>query len=519
MSRVLLVEINATSPAGAPTVLRFADRAIRPFPPTDPDRPNARFDSRILEPPALRRLLFEDLSTLTPSLGVGVLQLANADHGLDGYQGYVWSDITALLWTEGTAFAAATTVYKGLCAPPSFPVGGDRPSRVSLALYDYRLELSKPLQSNVYAGTNGVGGVLYEGAPDGIKGQPKPLAYGNLLDAHIAAPQVNAAVQAYQLHDGKIAGAEQLFDRGAAAGYASDGDFANAAFEGHANAAAHYCTDLGRGLVKLTGAPAGQLTFGFKGDAPAVGGYKETAGPILARILAKAGVPAGRIGASVGALAAAAVVGIYVADGANADQVVAQMAASALTAVLPDRLGVWQAVPFGPPAAVADFQLGRGQIIDCVSDDGAPLPVGEVRVGWGQIWQTFSGTELFPGLVGTTSQERLANEFRWAVASDATVKARLESSWRKVEVKTALRTEADALALANALKAMFGLRPDGTPRRTWRVTVELDTALVRTPGQTVQLAYPPSGVAGNFLLVGEELLRPRRDQAIWTVWG
>jgi hypothetical protein len=88
-----------------------------------------------------------------------------------------------------------------------------------------------------------------------------------------------------------------------------------------------------------------------------------------------------------------------------------------------------------------------------------------------------------------------------------------------VTLQTALRSKADAEALAALIKVLFALKDDGRPRRFWRLTVPLETALACTLGETVQVTYPRRGLAGNYLLVGEEPLRPRRNQAVMTVWG
>jgi len=516
-SRVLLVEIEVTSPIGETSLLRFSDRAIAPMPPTDALRPNAGFDSRIQEPPAIRRLLFDNVETLSPSLGVGALTLGNADRALDVYEGHAWGAIGVWLWTEGTASAAAQLVIKGLCAQPSYPRSAERPGVVHVPLYDYAREASKALQPVLYAGTNGEAGVLYEGAADGLKGRPKPLAYGDLTAAHVPAPQVNGAEQAHQLHDGLVDGGVALFDRGDAFGLVDDGDLVGAAFDAAAPAAAHSVTDLGRGLVKFNAAPIGRFTAGLKGDA--VGGYVETAGPILARLLERATVPGGRVGASFGTLASAAVMGFWAGEPITLGDALRFVAAGAPAAVLPDREGVWQAVAWGLPNATPDVEIGEFDIIECASDDVATAPIGEVRVGWGRIWTTFAGAELAPALAGTDAQARLADEYRWAVAADAAVKARFPDTWRTVEIKTALRAEADALALAAAVRELLGLKIDGRPRRPWRVTVPVEIALAQSLGQTVGVSYPPQGLAGNFLLIGEEPLRPTRNQAVWTLWG
>ncbi|MEW5687425.1 MAG: hypothetical protein AB1942_21115 [Pseudomonadota bacterium] len=516
MGAVILVEIEVTSPTGVASTLRFSDRAIRPFPPTDGLRPNVRFDARLKESPAIRRLLFDDLATLKPSRGVGALTLSNADRALSPYEGHAWGEITVLRWIEGTPSASAAVILRGLCAQPAYPPAAGRPAQVRVALGDYSAEASNPVQPTLYAGSNSET-VLYEGTAEALKDTPKPLAFGDLRQAHIPAPQVNAAEQAHQLHDGQVQGEVALFDRGDAFGLVDDGDLAGAAFDAATPAAAHSVTDLGRGLVKFNGAPIGQFTVGFKGDA--AGGYVETAGPVLERLLLRAKILPGRIGASVGALAAPAVIGFYADAVTRLEDALAFVAAGAPAAVLPDREGVWQAIAFGPPAADADFALGDHQVIACSADETSPAPVGEVRIGWGRIWRTFTAAELAAELVGADAQARLAAEYRWAKAEDVVVKQRFAGTARTVEVLTALRELAPAEALAAKLLSLFGLKADGRPRRFWRVTVPVEVLLAHKLGETCAFTYAPEGISGHFLLVGEEPLRPSRDQGVWTLWG
>ncbi|WP_333896286.1 hypothetical protein [Brevundimonas aurantiaca] len=514
---VILAEIDMVSPVGVATTLRFSDQPIRPFAPTEPGASNLAYDERIVEAPALKRSLFDDLASLSPGLGYGEMALVNADRALDAYKAHAWGELRVFRWTEGTPRAAAEPVLKGLCGQPGFPVTTKEPGRVRVPLWDYRAELEKPLQEVVYAGTNGTGGVLYEGAVDGLKGRRKPLAWGDLTDAHVPAPQVNAGVLAYQPAAMAVAGPISIFDRGAPAGFVSDGDYAGAAFDAHAPAAAHSATDLARGLVKLNGQTVGQVAFGLKGAS--AGGYVETTGPVLARLLAQAGVPAGRIGASVAALASPAVVGAWF-ETEDARTAVGWVARSAPAALLPSRLGVWEAYLFGPPAAVADLKIADDEILDLEEDGTAPAPAGEIRVGWGRIYTGYRQADLAPALTGTEAVERLTSDYRWAVIEDATVKARHPRTWRKIEITTALRRQADAQALAARLQGMFGLSPAGEPRRMLRVTVELTAErLAAGLGQTVEIAGGELGAGGRFVLLGEEPMRPRRDLVVWTLWG
>jgi hypothetical protein len=520
MSRLaaILVEADLVSPEGQPVTLRFADRAVRPFPPGDSLRANAAWDDRLIEPPTLRRALFDDLASLSPGLGVGVMTLANGDRRLDPYAAYSWGQVRVWRWPVGEDFATAVQVFTGEALPPAFGLSSTAPSRVRVGLFDARAELDRPAQGLTYAGTNGEDGVLYEGAAGGLKGRTKPLAFGDLTDAHVPGAQVNAGAGVHQLHDGPVAGYEQVFDRGGPAGYLDEGDLAGGAFDAALPAAASYVTDLGRGLLKLNGAPVGALTFGLKGCA--AGGYVETAGPILARLLARASVPAERIGDSVRELASTAVIGLWDSQGESAASLAAEAARSALAALLPDRAGVWQATGFGPPAEVEAITLGPDQVVAISADDSAPLPAAEVKVGWGRIYTPLAAGDLAPALRDTPAAEALAQAYRFAIAIDPEVKARRPATWRAAEVLTALRHEADAQALAGDLLSLFGARPDGQPRRQFRVVLDLDDAVLATPlGTTVRLALPDMGLDERMVLIAEEPFRPGRDRITWTVWG
>lgn len=514
---VLLVEIDVVSPAGGDAILRFCDRAIRPFPPSDPDVANLVWDDRLAEAPTFRRALFGDLETLSPAVGAGGLTLKNADGGLDAYQGYAFNEIRMWRWTEGTTFAAAVVELVGLCVLPTFDSQSRSAALTRVDLYDYRAEQSLQIPTNLYSGGNDGVTIFYEGSADGLKGRVRPYAGGDLRLAHLPPVQVNGGLYVFQLHDGLFQGSEAIFDGGAAAGYADLGDKTSIFFDANTPAAASYFTDLARGLVKITGSPVKGLTFGCKGDA--AGAYVETAGPIAARLLAMAGVPAPRIGASVAALADPAVIGVYAAEATPAWDLIAWTVRGALTAILPDRAGVYQAVTFAAPKLVADASIDFDQVLSLEPDNASTMPVGEIRVGWGRIWTTFSSGELKDSVRVTSEAERLANPYRWATDEDTDVKARFPRAWRTLTVETALRTEADAIALVAKLKALFGLRLDGKPRRMWRVTISRLDGLTADLGQTVALTYPPRGINDNFVLVAEEPMRPRRDQAIWTLWG
>ena len=509
---VILVEVDVTAPAGGTTTLRFADRAIRPLPPTDPLRPNSVWDGRLATPPAVRRALVEDMASLTAGWGVGQLQLLNGDGALDTYRGHAWGQVRVYRWTDGTPFSAATNLFAGQAATPVYDRSAKKSAPVSAGFYDPRVEMDQPLQVNLYAGSG-----AYEGSTE-LKGRPKPLAYGDLSDAHIPAPRVDVAKGAYQLHDGAINGLTAVFDRGDGAGLVNDGDKVGAVFDAFNPAAAHYATDKGRGLFKANTTPVGTVTFGLTGDA--IPTYVNTAGPIIGRLLGRLGVPGARIGASVAGLASTAPIGVFDQSGGQGRDLIGWVARSVPAAVLPGRDGVWGAAVIAPPKAVADYAIDYFDIVDLTEDASVPQPAGVIRVGWGRIYTTFRGEDVAPAIKGTAAALRLETEYRYAQVDDAAAKARGAGFWRTMQLETALRTEADALALGAQLKTLFGLRADGLPRTQWTVQIPLTAAsLAIQLGATVRLVYPPRGIDDRFILLAEEPLRPRRDLTTWTLWG
>lgn len=530
---VILVECDVADPAGTVTTLRFADRAVAPMAPTDAHRPNAVWDTRLLEPPTIRRQLFGDLQTLEPGFGVGTMVLANADRALDVYQGHVWSEVRVWRWTVGTAFSAARRLITGPAAgTPAFDSKTSAASRVRLDLFDYRMELRRPIQTDAYGGTN-AGGAFFDG--DGnLKGVLKPLAFGNLMDAHVSPAPVNTSALTYQLHDGEAlitssAYDLQIFDRGGDAGL----EFI-AGFNGHSDMTtavpkaalmeadvntSEFASWLGDGLVRINANLVGQVAFGLKGDAPGHA-YVETPGPVLDRVLRRLGVPNERIGASVASAPGAGVVGLFVQDNATGAEVVAPLARAGLLALLPDRSGVWQAVKIAPPVGFAAVTLGDADILSIEGEDASLGGAGEFIVGYDKIYTTYRRDDLQAELQGTEAEVRLGETWRWARTEDVAFKARFPGTWRAIRLETALRQRGHAEALAGQLKALFGLRDDGKPRRQWRVTVEMTDALLDVAlGSIVVINAPKLGIFEYFLLTGEEPMRPRRDQLLWTLWG
>lgn len=521
-STVILCEITAIPPGGgAPVTLRYSDRAVRPMPPDDPARPDAVFDPRLITPPALRRELWTDLGSLSPGSGSGAMELANADRALDVWQGHSWRDIRVWRWTEGTGFDQALPLLSGLCLPPGYGYSSNEPARVKVYLADAWQSLRKPLQEDLYEGGNDGVSVFYDGTPAGLAGSPKPLAFGNLTDAHLPAPQVNAQLQAYQVRQGGEAqggwgpGQLDLYDRGAPAGYSYEGNFGLSAFRTRALAPSGYCTHRAGGLVRIEGQPVGALTFGL------IAPLNANQSAILSALLSLAGVAPAQIDASV-TPGSVPDIGVFYGEPVQASEAISHLARSTGRSLSPGRDGIWRARELAPPSETADYEIPPADVISVATDDSAPDPAGEIRVGYGRIYRTFNETDIAPSLRGDAEEERLANAYRWVTVEDSAAKAAYPDNWRRMEIATALRQKADAEALASTLAALFGLPASGRRRRAWRVTTELTEerlTISQQLGATIALNWPQAGIEGHFLLIAEELMRPSRDQIIWTLWG
>jgi hypothetical protein len=119
----------------------------------------------------------------------------------------------------------------------------------SLGTLDQLHFLEKPLQQSIYNGTG-----IYEG-DDQLKGQHKPLCYGNVFNA--PAILVNAGNIIYQFHDGPVSAITAVRDNGSTLTSTGDTDNLPGWVGGSGG---EYKTDISRGLVRLWSEPTGEVT-------------------------------------------------------------------------------------------------------------------------------------------------------------------------------------------------------------------------------------------------------------------
>lgn len=501
-----LAELAVIDAAGATVTVRLSTRPVRPFPPTDPDRPGARWAPRLVEPANVETDLYADMTRGVGGSGGGALVIANADGAHSWMAGRPVPSVT--VWAGpagGRAFGDFAPLFHGAGGVAEVEVSAGAPSRVTVTLSDARAVLDEDMPGETYAGTGQA-----EGGAD-LAGSRKPAGWGDLTTANVPLVPVDRAGLVWA----GPAGGEvvRLYDRGGLAGLSHAGDYPGGLYAA-AIAAGSYGTDSAAGLLRLGSAVPGPLTADVR--VHPVGA--DTAPELLRRVLLACGEPPERIGPTFATLDAPAPCGLYVGTaGARPRELVDRLCASFLGWCVPDALGVWQVgrltVPAGPPA----LDVGPSDYVDLAPDTwGYDTPICEARIGWGRNLRTMRESEV-AGLV-TEDADRmayLAEEWRWSRWADDAVAALWGRRARRVEVQTALRYAADAAPLAAAWGALFGV-----PRSAWRIVLPL-TAEVRalTHGDVLRVRAPLHGVDGLFRVVALRPTAPKMHLMTLRLWG
>lgn len=534
-----LVELDLVDPDDAPVTLHLSDLPMRPFPSTDPDRPSVAWDAgRVLEAPTVSMDLHGDASRLTGALGASALGLANADGFFNAYRGWVWKRVR-VYWGvirpagQARSFAADFRQVADLrCETPSWAVSTQQPGRITVPIYDRRLDFEDDVQPVTFAGDNAGGAADYEGTGDGLGGRPKPLALGDLTTGYIPLTWVNGPYQVGQVHAGEIQGYTEVYDRGQAAGLVDDGDVADATFDAATPATGHYTTNEARALIRMDQAFGGAVTVGCLGavDLVAGAGYLDTAVPLIEALI-KRQDPAASIGASFAALAATATetVGLYIADRTPVRQVVDELARALPGWVLPDPLGTWQVGKLKLPTGTPHRTIQPTDILGIADGDAqAGVPAWRVTVRGARYYQVHdrSNGSLAGALWDTDDEQRLKQEWRQSIKEDLALKAKWWPNVREIgPIDTPRRDPADLQAVADLIFSVNSVRADGTPFEERVVTVEMDEEwldLLADPGLgvlEVRLVYPDDDFDRTLLAIGAKPGRPRGDRLTLRLWG
>lgn len=484
--------------AGQTTTLRYSTGGLTTAPDDTP--PNAYYAPLLAVPASFEAGVFRDgVTGGAGDISIGEIELVAVSGRLDMLADYALDGRRFVLrHAPGDRVDTAETVMTGIIESLELTW-----KRAIINIRDRRAELEKPIQVNLYAGTNnGPAGVEGDG---NLKGKEKPICFGHCLN--VPAIQVNASTLIYQIHDGPVAAIEAVYDKGLA--LAATTDYPSvAALQAATFAAGQQATCLGSGLFRLWSKPAGAVTADVRGDAS--GGYVSTVAGIMERILrTRAGYGSADLSAAdfaALAVANAAEVGLFIGAGdeTDMDQALDALARSIGAWWTYDRFGVVRAGRFEAPAGNPVMELTSAEILAGedggveqipANDDGGGVPAYRVSLTYGRNWTVQHDNDL----VGAVTDDRrawLTEKIRTAVAEDATVKA-IHPLSPAISVETLLVETTAAEAETARLLALYKVR-----RQRFRVRLRPRYGLSLSLGNVVRLVVPRFGLdAGKLFTV------------------
>ncbi|MDO1582434.1 hypothetical protein [Rhizobium oryzicola] len=454
-------------------------------------------------------------------VGYGDIILANADGALDDWLSLAFDGrpITIRrIASPQAAFSSAVTVFTGTVQ--SLDSSSAR-TTLRLRIYDRRLVLDKPLQTNRYGGTTTSGGMNTADGNDDLKDRLKPLVFGKAFN--VPATPANAYDLIYQVHDGAVSSII-AYDGGVA--LEAGADFATiAALRAATIQPGTFATAKALGLFRLGWSPAFDVTADVVEGAATADRYPAA---IAKRIMARMGLSAADYGAaSFAALDAAAPIecGIYLDSETNALDAIDKVMSSVGASIVPDALGVFQAgriaVPGAPVMTITEHDVlndggdqggGSFGVIANPDMDGAVV-AWRVILKYRQIYQTQDRSAL-AGKISDATRAYLAKQWREATADNAGIKT-VHLLADEMTAETAIAAQADAEAEAARRLGLYGVT-----RFVLSVDVRISDAVLATLGASVN-AVLPLGLFrnGRAMLVIGRVEERSKERVTLTLWG
>jgi hypothetical protein len=452
--------------------------------PDDPDAPNVRWPSRLLEPPVLELgMPIYPTEGRRTEITAGELLLANADGALDGLRGAWRLAGRKVVISRGPLRRPvhARRAEFGRVAEMRVRRAPDGAGRLRLTLTSGAADLSVPA-NNLYAGTGGVEG------PQSLTGQAKPRLYG--IRRAMAPVLVDAGRLIYQVSDGGLQEVLSVSNQGVP--WTPLGDLGGyGALEAATVPATSYYTCLASGHIRL-GSTSSALSVAARGDPLAGSGtYRGgTAASIaIALLTGPGGVAVDQAPDWAFSSWPGGECGLLVAGGTVADAM-ERLAAGVGASWGADAFGRW----YGR-ALVAPEAQGPSLALEPWMLRAPPEPAVQDQPPWWRARVTYqgrdvvlSGQDIAPSVAAAErdllGQASLmappvlgAAQNLYPMALDGSV---LDSVFDQV---------GPAEALAGSLMALFGV-----PREAWRVQIGAGAAGVAPqmlmPGTVVSLTWP-----------------------------
>ncbi len=449
---MILIELTAAIDAAGTLATFYVSDVQFATSPTDVPA-NTAFEPCVIDSGSIGLHAFADGRTGgATKLETGEIVLANVDGQFDDWLNYSFDGRPVTIRSgEGGAYPAGfTTILVATVESIEATF-----SQVVIRLRDKQYRFQLPVRSAMlYGGTNALPAGL-DGVAD-LKGKARPVSYGRVLN--VSPPMVNTSRLILEV--GQCSAVDAVYSNGAAltagAAYTSQADM-----EANPPSAGQYRAWPAGGYFRLGSFSAEQITVDVTQGAAS---GDRTVGQIIKRLALDSGLSLGEISlADVAALDAlsGAMVGIWIDDASvTFASAMDQIAASAGAWYGFDSEGVLRmgrlSVPSSQPVVtLSDYDILSGFERRPPKDNGAPI--WSVTVNYARNW-----TLQQSGLAGVTTAARrgfVERDVRSATAVDASVKTQWQMAGTLV-VDTLLVTEADALAEAERLLALYKVRRD-----------------------------------------------------------
>lgn len=510
-----LVEIDAYVTGTGVVTLRYSMSGYRTQPGDTPA--STIYDAVLIDPGSFERSLFGGNKTLgLGQINFGSIDLANANGGLDALLGYGFDGRTVRVLRVANLQAAYSTAVVVLRATGQRLDSDAAMSRLRLRLYDRRLELDDPLQSNRYGGTTtsgGISGHLADGTAD-MKDQPKPLVYGRALN--VSPVTVNPFDLIYQVNDGVVS-VLTVYDGRVAltlkANYATV-----ALLQAATIPPGQYGTCFAEGLFRLGCATWFTLTADVTQGATSA---DRTASAIVQAILTKMGLTGGG-NIDAGSFTAFAALcaqeqGIVIDGAQRASEAIGQVLVGVGGYLIASSTGPFQ-VGCGPTLGSSTWTLSDNTIegdfgILANPDTRQGLPAWRIIFRYGRNWTVETGEMVCPG---TTAALKSFAETQWREIKDddASVLTKYPLAG-ELTIEALLNDATEAGVEAARRGDLYSVRRD-----LLVVPLALEGADAITLGSTGTLTLSRFSWSGGklFTVIARED-RLASGQAILTLWG
>lgn len=442
------------------------------------------YEGRLSGPPSFFAEVSADPRQAGPTGQVGALNLKNEDQGLTATllgKEIAGHPVTIKIGDSNADVSTFETVLVAVMLEPT----GLGSKLITIPLRDRSIDLDVPMGRTAFAGNNStLNGV--EGNADDVKGQYKPVAYGQV---HLAQPPfVNTSRPIAQLHDGVIEDIDAGWDKGVAltkgaaqtfATLTATADPAPGNFNYHLGVAG--VTAAYTRLVSSE-ARSGPIFYTIKGDKR--GGTYRTSAADLFKEWAEQRVTGGpaTVAADITALNAAssAVNGFWNGDGMTVADALNQLLPGVHAKWWIDAIGQLRVrqitAPGGTPAVtfrrfgVATAAIATDvDIVDYEMLTPEQPRIWRAAAKYKRFWHT--QTDGLDANVATDLRASIMSEYRRTdPEEDSAIKTAVPAA-QELEVETLLAALADAETLRDLLFAIFSVRRD-----TLKLTVRCDAA-------------------------------------------